>query len=64
MTNAAFFLAWALAAGAAIGVFLHADKRGNKHATAWGVGVFLFLGLGLPLYVLSVRRTKPDKRRY
>ena len=48
--------ALALAAALSIGVFLHADKRGNKHATAWGIGVFLFAGLFLPLYAYRVWR--------
>ena len=65
VNNAAFFVAWAIGAAASIAVFLHATKHGNRHATAWGVGVFLFMGLGAPLYVLHVRRTQPGgKRRY
>jgi membrane protein implicated in regulation of membrane protease activity len=57
-----FLLAWALAGGAAIAVFLHANRHRVDHATAWGIGVFLFLGLMLPLYVLYYRRRRG--RRY
>jgi hypothetical protein len=32
------------------------------HATAWGVGVFLVLGLALPLYVISYLRRKRSGR--
>ena len=64
-----FFVAWAVAAAAAIAVFIHADKKGSRHATAWGAGVFLFLGVFLPVYVihhLVTRRRSddPPTRRY
>lgn len=49
-------LAILLAASLAIAVFVHADRRGNKHATAWGIGVFLLAIVFLPLYILRVRR--------
>ena len=58
LTAPQFLLAWALAGAAAVVVFLHADRRGVGHATAWGIGVFLFLGLFLPLYVIHYRRQK------
>ena len=57
-----FLVAWVLAAGAALGVFLHANRHGVGHATAWGIGVFLILGLALPLYVLHYRRRKGSRR--
>lgn len=58
LTTAQFVAAWAIAAVAAAGVFVHADKRGSKHATAWGVFVFLFLAIALPVYLIHavVRR--------
>jgi hypothetical protein len=49
-----FVLVVAIAAGLSMGVFWHASKRGSRHATAWGIAVFLFAGLAIPLYVLSV----------
>ena len=47
-----FLFAVAVAAGLSMAVFAHANKRGNRHATAWGVAVFLAAGIALPLYFL------------
>ena len=58
LTTAQFLVAWAFAGAASIAVFLHANRKGVPHATAWGVGVFLVLGLALPLYVISYLRRK------
>ena len=33
-------------------VFAHADRHGNKHATAWGIATFLALGIAVPLYFI------------
>jgi hypothetical protein len=62
MTTPAFLVAWALAGGAAIAVFLHANRHGIRHATAWGAGVFLALAIALPLYVIHYRRQKTARR--
>jgi hypothetical protein len=64
-TNQIVF-AWAVATGAALIVFLHANKRGSKHATAWGISVFLFLAIALPVYAFHSWRAKPPgpQRRY
>jgi hypothetical protein len=62
LTLPQFILAWAVAGAAAIGVFLHADRHRVGHATAWGIGVFLVLGLALPLYVIHYRRQKGSRR--
>ena len=61
-TTAEFLVAWTLAAGAAIAVFLHANRHHVAHPTAWGVGVFLVLGLVLPLYVVYYRRQRGSRR--
>lgn len=63
LTTPAFVVAWAVAGAAAIIVFLHADRRGVGHATAWGIGVFLFLGLFLPLYLIHYFRQKRSRQR-
>jgi len=47
-----FLIVTALAAGASMAVFAHADKHGNKHATAWGIATFLVLGVAVPLYFI------------
>ena len=62
LTTGQFLVAWALAGAASVGVFLHANRKGVPHATAWGVGVFLVLGLALPLYVISYLRRKRSGR--
>ena len=62
LTTSQFLVAWALACAASIAVFLHANRKGVPHATAWGVGVFLVLGLALPLYVISYLRRKRSGR--
>jgi len=64
LTTPTFLLAWALDTTAAILVFVHANKRGSRHASAWGIGVFLALGIALPAYVVHSRRHKPTGRRY
>lgn len=47
-----FLIVTALAAGASMAVFAHADKHGNKHATVWGIATFLALGVAVPLYFI------------
>jgi len=64
LTMAEFLFAWAVAGGVSIGVFLHANRHGVAHATAWASGVFLFLGLVLPLYIFRYRRRDKSGRRY
>ena len=58
VTTSQFLFAWVLAGGAAIGVFLHANRHGVRHPTAWGAGVFLVLAIALPLYVIHYRRQR------
>jgi hypothetical protein len=66
LSSANIIVAWAIASGAALLVFLHANKRGSKHATAWGISVFLFLAIALPVYAIHTWRSKPPgpQRRY
>jgi hypothetical protein len=58
LTPSGFITAWAIDTAAAIAVFLHAGKHGNRHATAWGIGVFLFLIVFLPAYLWRARRAR------
>ena len=58
ISTAQFLVAYAIATVAGVAVFLHADRHGSKHTTAWGIGTFLFLGLVLPIYVIHVLRTR------
>ena len=62
MTVAEFLVAWAIAGGAAIAVFFHSDRHGVGRPTAWGIGVFLALGLALPLYIIHYRRQRAVRR--
>jgi hypothetical protein len=64
LTTPVFLIAWAIDTTAAILIFLHANKRGSRHATAWGISVFLALGVALPIYVVHGRLHKPSDRRY
>ena len=61
-----FLVLWAIWTVSATLVFLHANKRGSKHATAWGLGVFWFFPIALPVYVFHSWRSKPPgpQRRY
>jgi hypothetical protein len=47
-----FVIVTALAAAASLAVFAHADRRGNRHATAWGIATFLAAGIVVPLYFI------------
>jgi hypothetical protein len=52
-----FLAGFVLAAIVGAAVFIHADRNGSKHPTAWACAVFLFLGIALPVYVIHVRRS-------
>jgi glycerol uptake facilitator-like aquaporin len=47
-----FLLVLVVSAAASMVVFAHADKHGNRHATAWGIATFLALGIAVPLYFI------------
>lgn len=47
-----FLFVTVTAAAASMAVFAHADRHGNKHATAWGIATFLALGIAVPLYFI------------
>jgi hypothetical protein len=63
-TTPTFLLAWALDTTAAILIFLHANKRGSRHATAWGISTFFALAVAVPIYLVHGRLHKPSGRRY
>ena len=58
LSTAEFLVGFTIATTAGILVFLHADKNGSRHTTAWGISVFLFLAVALPVYLIHVRRTR------
>jgi len=45
-----FVVAIVIASAISLGTFAHADRHGSSHATAWGVGAFLFAALVVPVY--------------
>jgi hypothetical protein len=58
-----FLIAVALAAVASLAVFNHASKHGSRHATAWGIAVFLIAGVAVPVYFVRYwLRRRADAR--
>jgi len=57
-----FVLVVGIAAGLSMLVFWHASRRGRRHATLWGIAVFLFAGIAVPVYLLTV--LLEGRRRY
>lgn len=47
-----------IAASVGTAVFFHAERNRVRHPSAWASFVFLFLIIGLPIYVLHVRRVR------
>jgi hypothetical protein len=62
MSNAEFLVAFALGAGTGTAVFLHATRNGIKHPSGWASFTFLLLAIGLPAYLLHVRRVRRGRR--
>ncbi len=63
LSSTQFLIAFLGAAGAGTGVFFHAERNRIAHPSAWASFVFLFLIIGLPAYVLKVRRVRRARRR-
>jgi hypothetical protein len=57
-----FVIAVVIAAGISMALFRHAEKHGNKHATAWGIGAFLAAGVVVPVYFLRYWREQRGKQ--
>ena len=60
-TNAQFLIAFAVAGSIGTLVFFHADRNRIKHPSLWAGVVFLFLIIGLPAYVVHVRRVRRSR---
>ena len=56
-----FLIAVAIAAVLATLIFRHAHRRGNRHATAWGVFTFLAALVAIPLYFFSYWLRRPRR---
>jgi hypothetical protein len=54
LTFGEFLFVLVLAAALSMAVFAHAERRGNKHATAWGIATFLAAGIAVPLYFVRL----------
>jgi hypothetical protein len=63
LTTPQFLVAWAIAGATAIAVFFHANRHQIPHSTAWGIGVFLILGLALPAYIVYYVRFRRLRSR-
>jgi hypothetical protein len=63
LTTEQFLTGYLLGALAGAGVFLHADRNGSRHATAWACAVFLVIYLALPLYLIHVYRLRRRAQR-
>jgi len=57
-TAAQSLIAIIAAAAVGTGVFFHAERNRVGHPSAWASFVFLFLIVGLPIYLLHVRRVR------
>jgi hypothetical protein len=58
----AFILSVAIAAGLAMAIFAHANKHGNKYATAWGIATFLLAAIAIPVYLILYWKSKSGRR--
>jgi Flp pilus assembly protein TadB len=58
LSSGEFLAAFAVAAAAGTMVFFHAERNQIRHPSAWASAVFLFLAVGLPFYLLHVRRVR------
>jgi hypothetical protein len=58
-----FLIVTALAAAASLAVFAHADRHGNRHATAWGIATFLAAGIVVPIYFIRYWLRSRRQRR-
>jgi len=57
-TNAQFLVAFAIDAVVGAVVWVHADRNGIRHQTAWALFVVFFLLIALPIYVLYFRNER------
>jgi ABC-type maltose transport system permease subunit len=55
-TNAQVLIAFAIDAVIGAAVWIHADRNGIRHQTAWALFVVFFLLIALPVYVIYFRR--------
>lgn len=61
VSSTQFLAAFVIAAAAGTAVFFHAERNRIRHPSAWASFVFLFLIIGLPAYLLHVRRVRRNR---
>jgi ABC-type maltose transport system permease subunit len=54
-SNAQVLVAFAIDAVVGGAVWIHADRNGIRHQTAWALFVVFFLLIALPIYILYFR---------
>jgi hypothetical protein len=62
-SNAQFLVAFAIDAVVGGAVWIHADRNGIRHQTAWAVFVVFFLLIALPIYILYFRSEQRKRGR-
>lgn len=62
VSSTQFLVAFLGAAAAGTAVFFHAERNRIGHSSAWASFVFLFLLVGLPAYLVRVRRVRRARR--
>ena len=60
-TAAQSLIAILIAAAVGSAVFFHAERNQVRHPSAWASFVFLFMIIGLPLYVRHARRVRRSR---
>jgi hypothetical protein len=58
LTNTQILIAFAIYSVIGSAVWLHADRNGIRHQTAWALFVVFFFAIALPIYVIYVRRRR------
>jgi hypothetical protein len=61
ITAAQFLVSYVVGAIGGVIVFLHADRNGSRHPTAWAIAVF-FIPLVLAIYFIRVYRIRKQRR--
>ena len=61
VSNTRLAVAALIAATVASLVFFHAERNKIRRPFAWASGVFLFLGIALPAYIIHVRRVRKSR---
>jgi hypothetical protein len=61
-TTAQLVISVVIAAVAGELVWFHADRHGSRHPMAWGLSVFFFLGVALPVYAIRYYRRRRRRR--